>query len=104
MPEMLRYYANFTGDYYAQDYTKRQVLFDPVDDSPRYLERMTGISVIRGVGELHPILNAYRRVWIVPVPHGVFAFLSGSEIMKYISQYGRVVYESYDARIYLLQS
>jgi hypothetical protein len=92
------------GAHFVQDYTKRQVLYDPVDDSPRYLERMTGISAIRNFDELQDVLNRHRRTWIVAVPHSVFAFLSGPEIAGYVNKHGKVVYESYDARIYLLQS
>jgi hypothetical protein len=103
MPEVLRYYVNFTGDYYIQDYTKRQVLFDPVDSSPRYLERMTGLPVIRDIDDFQYVLSLYRKTWIVAAPYEVFSFLSGSEIVKYSRKHGRVVYESYDARIYLLQ-
>jgi hypothetical protein len=104
MPEILQYYGNMQGDYFVQDYTKIQVLFDPVNDSPRYLERMTGIPTIRNFNELKNILNQHRRTWIVAVPHGLFSRLSGYEIMEYICEHGKVVYESYDARIYLLQS
>jgi hypothetical protein len=65
---------------------------------------MTGIPVIRSFDELKNILNQHRRIWIVAVPHGLFARLVGYEIIDYIYKYGKVVYESYDARIYLLQS
>jgi hypothetical protein len=92
------------GDYFVQDYTKVQVLYDPVNESPRYLERMTGIPTIRDFNELQNIMHQYRRTWIVAVPHGLFTRLSGYEITDYIYKYGKVVYESYDARIYLLQS
>jgi hypothetical protein len=104
MPEVLRHYADLAGDYFVQDYTKRQVLLNPVDESSRYLERMSGIAVIRGADELQPILSAHKRVWIVAVPNGLFASLSGPTITNYISKYGKVVYESYDARVYLLET
>ena len=104
MPEMLRYYSGMSGDYFVQDYAKRQVLFDPIDDSVRYLERMMGIALIRGVDDFRSVINMHRRVWIVAAPYGVFSSLSGPEVIEYVSKYGRIVYESYDAKIYLLES
>jgi Dolichyl-phosphate-mannose-protein mannosyltransferase len=104
MPEVFHHYANLTSDYFVQDYTKRQVLYDPIDESSRYLDKMMGIPVIRSFEELQGVFSKHRRIWIVAVPSSIFGLLSGPEIMGYVSKYGRVVYESYDARIYLLQS
>jgi hypothetical protein len=104
MPEVLQYYTGISGDYFVQDYTKRQVLLDPIDDSTRYLERMTGIAVIRGDDDFRSVINMHRRIWIIAAPSGVFSFLSGPEVMEYVSKYGKVVYESYEAKIYLLES
>ena len=68
------------------------------------MERTPGTQVIGGFEELQSVINAYHRTWIVAAPFGLFSFLFGPDITHYINKYGKVVYESYDARIYLLQS
>jgi hypothetical protein len=48
-------------------------------------------------------MNGNRRTWIVAVPYSLFLFISGHDIADYINKYGKVAFESYDARVYLLQ-
>jgi hypothetical protein len=100
----LSYYSSIASQYFVQTYTMRQAFYDPSEFSPRYLERVVGNPVIRTLDELKSITSNYRRVWLVTVPYSIFLRLSGSEIMTYVQKEGKVVYESYNARIYLLKS
>jgi 4-amino-4-deoxy-L-arabinose transferase-like glycosyltransferase len=102
--EPLRYYADITSDYFVESDTKRQVLYDPGQTSPRYLERTVGTPVLRNLEELRSLFNRHRRIWIVAVPYQSFGFLAGPDVNNYIHQRAKVVYESYNARVFLLQS
>jgi hypothetical protein len=104
VPNALDYYSNVESQYFVQTYTMRQVFYDPSELSTRYLERIVGAPVIRTFDELKDITSNYRKVWLVTVPYSIFLRLSGQDIAKYIQKEGKVVYESYNARIYLLKS
>jgi hypothetical protein len=104
VPNALSYYASLESQYFVQTYTMRQVFYDPSELSQRYLERIVGNPVIRTFDELQSIMSNYRRVWLITVPYSIFLRLSGPEIVKYVQKEGKVVYESYNARIYLLKS
>jgi len=103
MPEVLYYYSNIVGDYFVEDYTKRQIFFDPIGNFPRYLEKTFGLPSISSSLELTNVLSKYRRIWVVTAPYSIFAILSGHDVIDYIRKYANVAYESYDTRVYLLQ-
>jgi len=104
LPDALTYYANLESDYYVQDFTFRQVLYDPSEFSPLYLEKVAGKPTFTDLNALCETISKHRRVWIVSVPDSALPLLMGAEIKRYIEKWGEVVYESYNARIYLLQN
>jgi Dolichyl-phosphate-mannose-protein mannosyltransferase len=104
VPDSLTYYSNIECHYYAQDYTIRQVFYDPSEFSPMYLEKIAGKPTLTDINELREALSNHRRTWIVAAPHNIFTLLLGSEMTELINKWGKVVYESYNAKIYLLQS
>lgn len=103
MPDALRHYSNINSQYFIENYAIRQVLYDPTESTPHYLERMVGVPVVRSLDELNGVINRSRRAWIVAVPYSIFSILVGAEIKGYIDRNGKVVYESYNGRIYLLE-
>jgi hypothetical protein len=103
VPDALRYYSNINSQYYLEHYAIRQVLFDPSGSTPRYLERIEGVPVVRNLGELNEVINHSRRTWIVAIPYSISTILVGPEIKQYINKVGRVAYESYNSRVYLLE-
>lgn len=104
VPDTLAYYAGIRSDFFVEAYPMRQALYDPSQASPRYLERIAGVPVLRNLQELAEALHQQRRTWIVAAPYGRFVFMVREEMFAYVRQRARVVYESYDARIYLLES
>lgn len=102
VPGALDYYADIPSQYFFESYAARQVIFDPSESSSRYLERTVGVPVLRSASELEGILAMRRRAWVVAIPSTLFSRLAGSEVASYITQRGKVVYESYNARIFLL--
>ena len=88
---------------FVQAYTMRQVFYDPSESSPRYLERIVGNPLVRDFDELKEILSNYRRIWVIAVPESIFIRMAGPEIRKFLQPESKVVYEGYNARVYLLQ-
>lgn len=101
--DALSYYTDIKSHYFVQTYTMRQVFYDPSESSVRYLERIVGNPVIRSYADLQEVLSSYRRIWIIAVPESIFTRMVGSEISKFLKQIGSITYESYNARIYLIQ-
>jgi hypothetical protein len=104
VPDALAYYSNIESHYYAQNFTMRQIFYDISESSPMYLEKIAGKPTLAGINELRETLSHHRRAWIVAAPYSLFPFLVGPDMAAYINKWGRVVYESYNARVYLLQS
>jgi hypothetical protein len=102
--DALTYYSNLESQYFVQTYTIRQVFYDPSESSPRYLERIVGNPIIRDFSDLQGVLSNYRRIWVIAVPESIFIRMSSQEIRKYLQNRGSVVYESYNAKVYLIQS
>lgn len=102
VPNALEYYAKIRTQYFVEHYTTRQVVYDPSESSPRYLERIVGVPVLRNASDLQEVLATRHRTWVLAVPYTLFTLLSGSEVISYLEQQGKVVYESYNARIYLI--
>lgn len=100
----LTYYTGLGSQYFMQIYTMRQVLYDPSERSPRYLERIVGNPVIRDFYEFQEVLSSYRRIWLLAVPESIFMRLSGAEVRNYIQRIGAVAYESYNAKVYLIEN
>ena len=104
VPNALEYYADIPTQYFVEHYTARQVVYDPSESSPRYMERTVGVPVLRNASDLQEVLAPRHRTWVIAVPYTLFSRLSGSEVISYVEQRGKVVYESYNARVYLLEN
>jgi hypothetical protein len=81
----------------------RQVFYDLSEQSSRYLERIVGNPVIRDFDEFLEVLDNHKRIWLIAVPDSIFMRMSGPEIRKYVQKNGKVRYESYNAKVYLLE-
>jgi hypothetical protein len=104
VPDALEYYTGLKSDYFLQVYTMRQVFYDPSESSSRYLERIVGNPVIRDFDDLASVLSSHRKVWVIAAPDSIFMRMSGPEILPYLNREGRVVYESYNAKVVLVEN
>lgn len=101
MPHTMEYYSGRRSNYYLQTYTDRQIFYDVSGNTPGYLDKFIGSSVIRSITELKDVLNRNRRVWIVAAPYVAFLYDNDKSTIEYINRNAKVVHESYKTRIYL---
>jgi hypothetical protein len=100
--DALSYYVNLESHYFFQEYTMRQVFYDPTSRSSRYLERIVGNQVITSAREITELISDHRRVWVVSSPDSIFIRMTSPEVRTLIHQAGRIVYESYNSKVYLI--
>jgi hypothetical protein len=103
MPHTFDYYISRRSDYYLQTYTNRQVFYDISETSGNYLDKYIGSPVIRNFSELMDVMNRHHRVWIIATPYTIFELSNERQVLDYIKEHGKVVYESYKSRVYLWQ-
>ncbi len=102
-PDATQHYAGTRGDYFIQVLPRRPVLFDAQSGSPRLIERNIGTPTLTSLADLQEVSARSGRVWIVAVPYSLLYFYGGRSMHEWIADNARVMHESYDARLYLLE-
>jgi hypothetical protein len=100
--DTLTYYASMESQFFFQDYTMRQVFYDPSGQSSRYLERIVGNPLITSFADMKEVMSNYRRIWIISTPDSIFSRMTSPEVRKFLNQLGGAVYESYNSKVYFL--
>jgi hypothetical protein len=100
--DTLTYYTSMESQFFFQDYTMRQVFYDPSEQSSRYLERIVGNPVITNFTDMKEGMSNYKRIWIISAPDSIFSRMTSPEVRRFINQWGGAVYESYNSKVYLL--
>lgn len=70
---------------------------------PRYMDRFGGNTVLRDLNEFQDAVFRRKRVWVIAAPYSIFRASNDKTMLNYLNQTARVAYESYEARVYLLQ-
>jgi uncharacterized membrane protein len=104
MPQALEYYTGKEGNYYLQSYTDRQIFYDVSETSSVYLDKYIGSRVIRNIQELEEVMNSHKRVYLVATPYSAFRSSNDKLVDEFIERKGRIIYESYKTRVYILEN
>jgi hypothetical protein len=96
-------YSGLKGDYYLDALLGKKVTYEETLAEPAYIEKFRGYPVVRSLTELQEITHRAPRTWIVFVPAGSFTKLSSPEVLEYLSKNAKVVFESYRAKVYLIE-
>jgi hypothetical protein len=102
MPQTMEYYIGRRGNYYLQSYTNRQVFYDVSEVSTAYLDKYIGSRVIRNIRELMDVINNHRKIFLVATPYSSFRSSNDKSVDEFIVRNGKIIYESYNTRIYIL--
>lgn len=102
-PDATLHYAQVRSDYFIEGLPRRQLFFDAGSGSPRLIERNIGTPTLTSLQDLQEVAARAPRVWIVATPFSLLHFYGGRGIHDWITANARVVHESYDARLYLLE-
>ena len=99
-PDVTRYYAG-QADAFIESFTNLTMAYADDHENHRFIDKTLGFPVLIGLKDLKEALNRHQRVWVAAVPNSMFAKLNTPEVLTYVNQNFKVVYESYNARIYL---
>jgi hypothetical protein len=104
IPHVFGFYAGFPGDYFLDTLFSLKVPYDPYLSQPRFGDKFAGLPVIRNVTELKDVVHRSGRAWIVFAPYASFARLNSPAVIDYVQENAKVQFESYRAKVYLIQA
>jgi hypothetical protein len=87
-----------SGDYYADTILAKKITYNEKFAEPRFRDKFRGYPVIRSLKELREVTSRGRRTWLVG---GSYAGCS-PEVIVYLNEYAKVVFESYHAKVLLI--
>jgi hypothetical protein len=61
------------------------------------------LPVIRNIAELKEVVNRAGRAWVVFAPYASFEMLNSPAALDYIHEHSRAEFESYRAKVFLIQ-
>jgi Dolichyl-phosphate-mannose-protein mannosyltransferase len=101
MTHMYAYYAGKRSDYNFNSTLASRSYYDPETKPPKFLDRYMGNPVMRDFDEARNALLAHPRVWIIAAPSDGFVSQNERDLIRYLLDHSRVMYESYKAKVYL---
>ena len=103
IPHVFNYYAGFPGNYFLDTLFSSKVPYDQLLDEPRFVDKFSGLPVIRNISELKEVVNRSGRTWVVFAPYASSEALNSPAALDYIHEHGRAEFESYRTKVFLIQ-
>jgi hypothetical protein len=102
IPHVFNFYTGMTGDYFLNTLFSSKVGYQLFEE-PRFADKFLGLPVIRNATELREVVNRAGRAWVMFVPYSSFERLNSPAALDYIHQNSKAEFESYRAKVYLIQ-
>lgn len=103
IPHVYAYYAGQPGDYFLDTLLASKVPYNQLLDVPGFVDKFGGLPVVRNLTELKEVTNRARRTWLVFAPYASFEKLNSPAVLDFLDQNARVVFESYRAKVLLIE-
>lgn len=103
IPHVFSFYAGMPGDYFLDSLFSSKVPYNQLLNEPRFADKFGGLPVVRNVSELRDVINRSGRAWIVFAPYSSFEKLNSPAVLDYIHENSRTQFESYRAKVLLIQ-
>jgi hypothetical protein len=100
IPHVFEYYAGMSGDYNIDTDLTPKISYNEKFAEPRFRDKFRGYPTIRDLKELREVTSRGRRTWLVSVPYSPQS--NSPEVGLYLNEYGKVVFESYRAKVLLI--
>jgi hypothetical protein len=99
-PHTLDYYAGIKGDFSLSTLMGKSMIIHTRDNYPVYIDKFMGNPILTSLDEFKRIVEQHNRIWFVTAPQRTL-FSNDEETIDYIREHFKVVYESYNTKVYL---
>jgi hypothetical protein len=103
IPHVFAFYAGMPGDYSMDTLLGTKTGYNQLLKEPRFIDKFAGLPVVRNITELREVISPARRTWVVFAPYANFEKLESPGVLDYLRQTGRVEFESYRAKVMLVE-
>ncbi len=103
IPHVYAYYAGISGDYFLNTLLASKVPYNQLLPEPRFVDKFDGLPVVRSLRELEEVTSRAPRTWVVFAPFASFEKFSSPGVLDYLDKNARTVFESYRAKVYLIE-
>ncbi|MBA3832250.1 MAG: glycosyltransferase family 39 protein [Chthoniobacterales bacterium] len=103
IPHVFEYYAGRPGDYFLDTLLGSKIPYNQNLAQPGFVDKFAGLPAIRNLTELLEVTHRARRTWIIFAPYSSFEKLSNRNVLDYLDQNSKVEFESYRAKVLLVQ-
>jgi hypothetical protein len=103
VPHVFEYYSQLKGDYFLNSLFNKKVSYTDLYPEPVFIDKFRGYPSLRDVTELLEATHRGQRTWVVLVPWGSLKKMASPDVITYLDQNAKSVFESYRAKIFLIQ-
>jgi Dolichyl-phosphate-mannose-protein mannosyltransferase len=103
LPHVFAYYAGMPGDYVLDTLLGTKTGYNHLLPEPRFVDKFAGLPVVRSVTELREVVSPAHRTWVVFAPYASFEKLSSPSTVDYLDQMGKIEFETYRAKVMLVE-
>jgi hypothetical protein len=103
IPHVFAYYAGMPGDCVLDTLYGTKTGYNQLLAEPRFVDKFAGLPVVRNLTELQEVVSRSHRTWVVFAPYASFEKLSNANVLDYLDQTGKVEFETYRAKVMLVE-
>jgi 4-amino-4-deoxy-L-arabinose transferase-like glycosyltransferase len=103
IPHVFAWYAGMPGDYSMDTLLGTKTGYNQLLKEPRFVDKFAGLPVVRNITELREVVSSGHRTWVVFAPYANFEKLSSPSVLEYLHENGRIEFESYRAKVMLVE-
>jgi Dolichyl-phosphate-mannose-protein mannosyltransferase len=103
IPHVFEYYSGLQGNFFLDTLFSKKVSYDTTLPEPVFVDKFRGYPTIRDIKEFLEATHRSRRTWLYFVPSGGLKKRGTPEVLTYLDENAKTVFESYRAKVYLIQ-
>jgi hypothetical protein len=103
IPHVFEYYMGRPGDYVLDTLFESKGAYNQTLKEPRFVDKFAGVPVVRNLTELREVVSSANRTWVIFAPYADFELLSNPNVVDYLNQTAKVEFESYRAKVLLVE-
>jgi hypothetical protein len=100
---VFEYYAGMPGDYVMDTLFASKGAYNQLLKEPRFVDKFAGVPLIRNLTEMREVVSSGQRTWVVFAPYADFEELSNPNVVDYLNQTAKVEFETYRAKVLLVE-